>query len=93
MRLSFMAIVLFLAILFWQVIEHNAVAAPKEVLIRKPLPMDVPFEKMEAHAVAVPVFEEVAELEQVKGYEVFETRCFVGHEGRVPHVELRHLLQ
>ncbi len=48
MRLSFVAIVLFLAMLFWQIIEHNAIAAPKEVEVRKALPMDVPFEKMEA---------------------------------------------
>ena len=48
MRLSFMAIVLLAAIFFWQVMEYSAAAAPKEVLIRKALPMDVSFEKMEA---------------------------------------------
>ena len=48
MRLSFMAIVLLLAILFWQLVEHDVTAAPREVVVRKALPMDVSFEKIEA---------------------------------------------
>ena len=50
MRLSFVAIVIFSAILFWQVVEYSATSSPKEVVVRKALPMDVPFEKMEAFA-------------------------------------------
>ena len=48
MRLSFMIIVLFIGVVFWQVLEYDASAAPKEVIVRKVLPMDVPFERMEA---------------------------------------------
>ena len=48
MRVSFMIIVLFVGVVFWQVLEYNVSAAPKEVVVRKVLPMDVPFEMMEA---------------------------------------------
>ena len=48
MRLSFMIIVLFVGVVFWQVLEYSVSAAPKEVVVRKVLPMDVPFEMMEA---------------------------------------------
>jgi len=48
MRISFMIIVLFAAGVFWKVVEHGASASPQEVIVRKVLPMDVPFERMEA---------------------------------------------
>ncbi len=48
MRLSFMIIVLFAAVIFWKVLDYGVNAAPQELIIRKVLPMDVPFERMEA---------------------------------------------
>ena len=48
MRISFMIIVVLAAVLFWKVFEYDVNAAPKEVIVRKVLPMDVPFEMMEA---------------------------------------------
>lgn len=48
MRLSFMIIVLLAAVIFWKVFDYSVNAAPKEVIVRKVLPMDVPFEMMEA---------------------------------------------
>ncbi len=48
MRLSFMFIILFIAVLFWQVIEHRSSTGSQEVIVRQVLPMDVSFEKMQA---------------------------------------------
>ncbi len=48
MRLSFVVVVLFVALFFWQVFEYRADASPREVEIRKALPMDVSFEKIQA---------------------------------------------
>jgi len=43
-----MIIVLFAAGVFWKVVEHGANATPQEIIVRKVLPMDVPFERIEA---------------------------------------------
>ena len=48
MRLGFMLIVLFAAVLFWQVVEHRSSIGSGEVIVRQALPMDVPFEKIQA---------------------------------------------
>jgi hypothetical protein len=48
MRMSFVVVVLFVSMLFWQFIEYQANASLGEVVERKALPMDVLYETMEA---------------------------------------------
>ena len=48
MRISFVIVVLLVAILSWQFLEHGNNASPGEAVERKVLPMDVAYETMEA---------------------------------------------
>ena len=48
MRIGFLISVLIIGMVIWQVIEKNAGANNKEVIVRQALPMDIPYEKSEA---------------------------------------------
>ncbi len=48
MRVSFVIVVLVASMLFWQFLEHGMTTSSVEVAERKVLPMDVPYETMEA---------------------------------------------
>ena len=50
MRLSFMVIVLFAAMLLWKFAEHQVSSTPKEVIVKQALPMDISYERMEARS-------------------------------------------
>ena len=50
MRVSFVIVVLFAAMLFWQFLEHGASSSSAKVVERKVLPMDVSYETMEARS-------------------------------------------